>query len=175
MIRIVSASRRSCSPPTRTAKRPPTSSRSVTEHRPNTSVPCLLVVCSDVAERPGTQRHNPASETAESRTKRYRLTLRALIRYQSSGLLICWTGTAGERAGVDLVRLKAQVNAPVCPANRPALLSRPYELRVQAFLRQAIGTPLPSACPRSAYTETRHNHALVRGTARRACTMVIDA
>jgi hypothetical protein len=46
---------------------------------PSTSVPCLLVVCSDVAERTVTRRHNAAPEPAKSRTNRHRLTPRAPI------------------------------------------------------------------------------------------------
>jgi hypothetical protein len=53
--------------------------------RPMAVVARWLLVCR------GTVRHaaaQPASEPVKSRTNRYRLTLRALFRYQSSGLLI---------------------------------------------------------------------------------------
>jgi hypothetical protein len=77
--------------------------------RPMAVVARWLLVCR------GTVRHaaaQPASEPVKSRTNRYRLTLRALFRYQSSGLLIRWPGTAGERIEAYLRIEKSQVNEP---------------------------------------------------------------
>jgi hypothetical protein len=59
--------------------------------------------CSAVARmsRNGTTWHNPASESAESRTNRHRPTASAPIRYGSSGLLIRWHAAAA--GGDDIV------------------------------------------------------------------------
>jgi hypothetical protein len=56
--------------------------------RPRKRSPCLLVVCSAAPVPPVSARHNAAGNRDEVRTDRHRLTARALIRYQSSGLLI---------------------------------------------------------------------------------------